>query len=126
MATLIAGAPSLANLGVPHTARTELQLGLDDAVRSSVARPTRLPGLVPPEPTDELGDQFTAVMQERATATADLRQAIDQLLGMTPLPIAGAPAATETISTAPIISISQASTAMAAAGNLFQQADARY
>lgn len=126
LASLIAGAPALANLGVPKTARTELQLGLDDAVRSSEDQVDQADQAVPPEPSKGIGDQFSQVMQERASGTADLRQAIDQLLGMTPLPIAGAPAATAPVTSAPIISIDQASAAMTEAGGLFQRADDRY
>jgi hypothetical protein len=73
-----------------------------------------------------VSQQFIHVMAERAAGASQLRTAIDRLLGMTPLPIAGAPTTTVAASSAPLISIAQATTAMGNAGLAFQQSDVDY
>ena len=55
---------------------------------------TRPRNLASPPPEDDLGATVTQVMGLRATATTALRSTVDRLLGMQPLPIAGAPSTT--------------------------------
>jgi hypothetical protein len=126
LATLMAQAPSLANQAVPDTARGELQQGLDQAADASSQQATQAAHLVPPYPSGTVSDQFTQALGDRATATSDLRTAIDQLLGLSPLPVAGAPTSIAPSSSAALISVPQASTAMSAAGALLQHADDVY
>ncbi len=126
LATLMSTAPLLPNQPPPQSARSQIQQGLDQAVESSAADARRADQLVPPYPTGSVSNQFTAVMTERATATFQLRASIDQLLGMSPLPVAGAPTTSTVPDTAPLISVGQATAAMSAAGALFERADAVY
>jgi len=131
LATLVNEAPNLANIPLPNavgqTARSEIQQGLDRAVTDSARQATEASQLVPPYPTGNVGAGLTGVMATRATAVARLRTAVDQMLGMSPLPIAGSPSSTTTTtSAAPLQSPEMASQAMRAAGVLIQTADAAY
>lgn len=126
LASLMDSAPSLTNQALPRTARAVLEQGLDAAVDASAQESVQAARLVPPYPTGGVSDQFTHVMVERALGTSHLRTAIDRLLGMTPLPVAGAPTASPAIGSAPLISIGEATTAMGSAGLVFQQADVDY
>ncbi len=108
------------------TARDEIQQGLDEAVDSTSEQATQAVALVPPYPTGSVSTQFNEVMAERSRATANLRTSIDRLLGMAPLPVAGAPPQPASQPSGPLTSIPAASAAMAAAGVLFQQADRDY
>ena len=133
LATLVDRAPTLANgsFGPASTglrsARAELQQGLDRAVADAEQQSTQAAHLVPPYPTGTVSAGFARVMAARSTAVAELRTAIDQLLGMEPLPVAGAPTTTATGSPAGALStVGEASTAMGAAGLLLQSADTSY
>lgn len=128
LAALMDRAPHIPNQQSPYLAmaRTEIEQGLDQAVSSTSAQAALAAQEVGPFPTGDIGARLAQVMIERAKAASDLRATIDQLLGMTPLPIAGAPTPSIPLSSAPLISIDQAASAMAAAGNLFQQADDEY
>ena len=131
LATLVDRAPDLTNASIPqtaipHTARAQLQQGLDQAARETAAQADQAGHLAPPQPSGDLAGQFSRVLADRATAVSGLRNSIDQLLGMTPLPIAGAPSTPTASGAAPLISIGQATTAMSAEGALLQQADDHY
>jgi hypothetical protein len=136
LAGLMESAPQLTNrtVQVPNKAippylnmaRTELQQGLDQAVSSATGEANQATNLVPPPPSDRVGDQFTQVMSNRAMAVTDIRTAIDRMLGMTPLLIAGAPSSSALSSAAPLTSPDQAGSALTAAGVLLQQADNAY
>jgi hypothetical protein len=126
LATLMNKASQLTDGTFPHTARAELQQGLDDAVASTSEQASQAVGLVPPYPSGTVSAQFTRVMTERATATLHLRSSVDQLLGMTPLPVAGSPTTTAPPQPAPLASVDTVSSALGAVGSLFQQADGAY
>lgn len=126
LAAVMASAPSLTNQALPRTARALLEQGLDAAVAATAQESDQAAHLVPPYPTGQVSEQFTSVMAARATGTADLRSTVDQLLGMTPLPIAGAPATSIPPAPATLISIGQATTSMGNAGLIFQQSDVDY
>jgi len=126
LATLMDKAAQLPNKPIPLTARNEIQVGLDQAVSATSQQASEAAGLVPPYPTGSVSSRFTQVMSDRSKATSDLRTSIDRLLGMEPLPAAGAPTTSTQTGTAPLISIPRASAAMAAAGLLFEHADASY
>jgi hypothetical protein len=126
LASLMDGAPQLANHALPHTARAVLQQGLDEAVTSTAAQSRRATALERPAPTADTGPRFAAVMADRAAAALALRSNIDQLLGMTPLPVAGAPQSSAPTTPALLITPGQAATGMTAAGVLFRQADDEY
>jgi hypothetical protein len=137
LASLLSRAPQLDNQTIQlpdrtirdpnlNLARTELQQGLDQAVNSTSEEARQAAQLVPPPPVGDLSDRFTQVMSERATGASDIRTAIDQMLGMTPLPIAGAPSSPAPPSPTPLTSASQASPALTSSGLLFQRADDSY
>jgi hypothetical protein len=131
LATLVDEAPNLANIPLPNTvgvtARSEIQQGLDRAVADSARQATEASQLVPPYPADDVSARLTGVLVARATAVARLRTAVDQMLGMSPLPVAGSPSSTTTTtSAAPLQSPEMASQAMGAVGLLFERADAAY
>ena len=126
LATLMGKAPELPNTPVPMTARNRIQVGLDQAVAAASQQASEAAGLVPPYPTGTVSSRFSEVMSDRLRATSDLRTTVDRLLGMEPLPIAGAPTTSPQGGSAPMISIPRASAAMGAAGLLFQHADASY
>lgn len=128
LASLMARAPGIPNQQAPYVtaARTEVQQGLDQAVLDSGQEADAAADLVPPDPLGNVSGQLVQVMDARATAVADLRTAVDQRLGMAPLPPAGAPAGSSTPATVPLVSIDQAARSMSAAGALLQHADAEY
>lgn len=131
LGTLISGASSLASgfvgsTSINQSARSILQLGLDQAVSASAREAAQAIGLAPPEPTGGVADRLDAVMAERATATVEVRTAIDQLLGMSPIPVAGAPQSTTPPAPSLLISPDQASAAFGSAGRLFERSDATY
>ena len=131
LATLVHDAPTLPNTyfgitAIHKSARALLQQGLDQAAVDSSREATQAVQLTPPQPTGGVGDRLTKVMADRAVATEEVRTAIDQLLGMTPIPVAGAPVASLPAGAAPLISTDQASAALGAAGRRFEQADADY
>ncbi len=126
LATLMAKAPTETNGGLPFTARAQLEQGLDEAVSATSAQSAQAQAIATPTPSGTMAVQFSAVMGERASATEHLRSTIDQLLGMTPLPVAGAPVSTVAPPNGPLLSPTTASVAMGAAGATFEQADARY
>ena len=131
LAALVGGASTLPNTyfgktAVHKSARAILQQGLDQAVTGTGQEATQAAHLVPPQPTGGVSDRLTTVMADRATATEQVRTAFDQLLGMTPIPVAGAPHPSRPAGASPLISPDQASAALGAAGRLFEQADAGY
>ncbi len=126
LAALMDSAPGLTNQALPRTARAVLQQGLDDAVAATTQEATRAASLVPPYPSDHVSNQLTQVMAARASGVSDLRTSIDRLLGMTPLPIAGAPTSATAGSSVPLTSPTQAATSMGNAGLAFQQSDVDY
>jgi len=130
LARLLDTAPFLTNAPNPplqqNTARTVLQQGLDQAVRSSSDEAEQAAHLVPPAPTGTVSSQFTRVMSDRATAVSAIRAGIDQRLGMAPLPIGGAPTASTTPAPAPLVSADQAAAVLTAAGLGLERADADY
>ncbi len=126
LAALMESAPGLTNQALPRTARAVLQQGLDAAVSAAAQESDQAGRLVPPYPSGQVSDQFSNVMAERAAGASHLRTTIDRLLGMTPLPIAGAPTTPVVPSSAPLISVGQATTAMGSAGLVFQRSDVDY
>ncbi len=128
LAAVINTAPNIPNQPLPNTARGEIQQGLDVAMSATAQEAGQARAITPPSPTDDVASQFTAILEERAAAVASVVATIDQLLGMSPLPIAGSPATTTTSSAqpSPVISVSQASQQLTAAGTRIEQADRAY
>jgi hypothetical protein len=128
LAAVINTAPNIPNQPFPNTARGEIQQGLDVAVSTTSQEARQARALTPPSTSDDIASEFTAILEDRAAAVASVVATIDQLLGMVPLAIAGAPTTTTTTSAHPsaVISVSQASQQLAAAGTRIQQADRAY
>jgi len=128
LAAVIYTAPTIPNQPLPNTARGEIQQGLDVALSATAQEARQAKALTPPATTDDVASQFTAILEDRAAAAASVVATIDQLLGMAPLPIAGAPTTTTTSTTHPaaVISVSQASAQLAAAGARIEQSDRAY
>lgn len=128
LASVVGSAAQLANGPVPETARAQIQQGLDAAVQATSQQAAQAASLAPPVPTGTISQRFTEVMEERASATSALRSLIDRQLGMTPLPVAGAPSTPSTTesSPGPPISLSAASGAMGQVGQRYVAADATF
>jgi hypothetical protein len=131
LAALIDGAPQLTNQTVPYnipyrTARSVLQQGLDDAVSSASDEAGRAARLEPPAPAANAGARLAAVLSDRAAASAALRSNIDQMLGMSPLTVAGGPQPSRSSAPSPLIPPDQAVTGATAVGVLYQHADDEY
>lgn len=127
LAAVISAAPTIPNQPLPQTARGEVQQGLDAAVASTSEEARQAKALTPPSPSDDVANQFTVIIDERAAAVATVVSTIDQLLGMAPLPIAGAPTTTTTSAhPAALISESQAAQQLTAAGARIEHADRAY
>jgi hypothetical protein len=128
LAAVISAAPTIPNQPLPNTARGEVQQGLDAAMATTADEAHQARQLTPPSPTDDVASQFTAIIEARAAAVASVVATIDQLLGMSPLPVAGGPTTTTTTSAHPsgAAFVPQASQQLAAAGTRIQQADRAY
>jgi hypothetical protein len=105
--------------------RQTLQAGLDDVTAQAGDQAARAAALAS---EGDVAGRFATVFADRARSADEVRAAIDGLLGMRPLPVAGAPQAavvTGTATTA-LLSSTQATDRIAAAGRLLGRADASY
>jgi hypothetical protein len=141
LAILIEQAPTIPNVpwsagavGQPspgsNSARARIQQGLDAAVASADQESTQAAQANPPGPPGPAAG-LAGVMALRASTVTALRTTIDELLGMTPLPVAGAPAAATSGSTTPadgnpLITVGQATQQAAGEGAAFERADRAY
>lgn len=123
LSALMAAAPSLTNGQFPNTARGELEQGLDAAVLATTNQATQAATISSPPPVGGMSGRFTQVMQLRASTTEAVRATIDQLLGMSPLPVAGAPTTAAPAPAATFISTARASAELSAEGQQFVAAD---
>lgn len=111
---------------LPGQVRQKLQAGLDDAVNqtniesahAALDAGTASPGT----PAGE----FATVFEDRARAMSDVRAAVDGLLGMHPEQVAGAPATDAPAPQPALISTTDATNRIAAAGVLLSNADHLY
>lgn len=128
LAAVINAAPTIPNQRLPNTARGEIQQGLDAAVSTSSEEARQAKQLTPPTPSDDVAQQLTAIFADRAAAVVEVARTIDQLLGMAPLSIAGAPNTTTTSSSnsAALISVGQAAHQLAAGGTQIERTDRAY
>ena len=126
LSKLMADAPSLTNERFPDTARGVLQQGLDAAVLATADQATQAETMASPPPVGDSASRLTRAMQLRAATTAQLRTTIDHLLGMTPLPVAGAPGAPASTTAPTLISAGQAAAELTAEGQQFVAADAGF
>jgi hypothetical protein len=103
--------------------RQTLQVGLDDVTAQAGDQAVRAAALAS---GGSVEGQFVTVFADRARSADEVRSAIDGLLGMRPLAVAGAPSAVATVAATPALLSSQATDRIAAAGRLLGQADRSY
>jgi hypothetical protein len=113
---------------MPGLGRTPLRVDLDTLVRSTARTAAAAAALSPPAPSGGLARGFTAVLEDRAEAAADVRAAVDGLLGMTPLPTPDAPpgGSPGADSGRPTLTSGQAAIDIVAVGTLLIRADRAY
>jgi hypothetical protein len=126
LSDLMASAPTLANRALPFMARAILEQGLDAAVLDTATQASQATTIASPPAVGDLSSRFTAVMRLRASTTAQLRSTVDRLLGMEPLPVAGAPTTGAPSAPGTLISVEQAAGELSAEGLAFEQADADF
>jgi hypothetical protein len=113
---------------LPTQTRQGLQATLDGAVQETGLESARAQVAAGSTPLGTVATQFAAVFADRAEAMSQLRAAVYGYLGMQPIPPANAPAG-DTLPAAgatPILSATQATNRIAAAGALLTRSDALY
>ena len=95
-------------------------------VQQTSQQESRATLLAQPAPSGQVAGQFDTIFPDRARAMTELRGAIDGLLGMHPLPPAGASTGAATVATPTLLSSSQASNRITAAGVLLARSDRNY
>ena len=109
---------------MPDQDRRTLQVELDDVTAQAGAQAARAAILAS---NGSIEGRFATVLADRARSADEVRSAIDGLLGLRPLPVAGAPAGPGTgVATPTLLSSTEATDRIAAAGRLLAQADRSY
>jgi hypothetical protein len=114
---------------MPDQSRQTLQVELDDITAQAGDQAARAAFLAS---DGDVEGRFAAVFADRARSADEVRSAIDGLLGLRPLPVAGTPVAPATVAPAPgvasptLLSSTQVTDRIAAAGRLLARADRSY
>jgi hypothetical protein len=111
---------------ITRLSRPLLQVQLDALVQQSRQSADDAVVMSTPEPAGGVGAALAAVLAERASALADLRQAVDGVLELAPLPVPGTASASDALVPGPAWSQGRASSAMARAGSTLAAADRSY
>jgi hypothetical protein len=108
--------------------RQGLQASLDNVVRQTADESSRAALATSGAPVGPVATEFAAAFADRAQSMTQLRAAVDGLLGLQPVPPAGAPPAASGSSSgrATLLSATQATNRIAAAGALLTRSDALY
>jgi hypothetical protein len=106
--------------------RPELQAGLDAAVLETSQQAGRAADLASSSPTGHFSAALAAVFADRAHALVEVRAAIDGLLGMTPLAVAGAPGSTTAATIPSMLSATAVTDRISGAGQLLIHSDQQY
>jgi hypothetical protein len=106
--------------------RHALQTDLDSLVQQTAAQAALAQRAAGSGPAGSLSDRFAAVFIDRAQAVHEVQAAVDGLLGMHPLAITGASSSATEVSTPTLLTSTQATDRMAAAGALLVRADESY
>jgi hypothetical protein len=108
--------------------RPGLQIALDGLVQQTADESAGAASAAGAAPDGSMGTEFAAVFADRARSMRDLRAAIDGYLGLQPLPVADT--ATTVASTdgpgSTLLSATETTDRVAAAGELLAQSDALY
>ncbi len=112
---------------LPTQDRQTLQVELDGLVQQTSQQDTRVATLATPAPSGQIAQEFDTIFADRAQAMSQVRGALDGLLGMHPVPVAGATAGSAmVVSTPTLLSSSQATARITAAGALLARSDRNY
>src|SRR5580658_584415 len=116
---------------MPRMSRAPLEQALDALVSDTALASRQADALTPPSPVGTVGAAFQSALADRAQAAADLRHAVNGLLGLAPLPSVGAAGASGVASSASgavpaALSAARATTAIAAILPLLDGADRAY
>ena len=113
---------------LPTQTRQGLQAALDGAVQQTADESSRADIAAGATPLGTVATQFSAVFAERAQSMVQLRAAVDGFLGMQPIPPADTPSDAPAGSggRVPLLSTTQATNRIAAAGALLARSDALY
>jgi hypothetical protein len=107
--------------------RRTLQAQLDSVAQQTADQSTRADRAAGTPPAGSVSAEFASVFADRARAVGQVRAAIDGLLGMHPLPVAGVPGNGGTgASTPTLLTSTEATDRIAAAGSLLAQSDQVY
>ncbi|MGD0746906.1 MAG: hypothetical protein ABSB68_03760 [Acidimicrobiales bacterium] len=111
--------------------RQALQSSLDTAVQETARQSARVDLAAGSASSDSVPGQLAAVFAERAQSMTDLRGAVDGFLGMQSVPPAGSPAtdagtSQSAASQSALLSATQATNRIAAAGALLSRSDSLY
>ena len=109
---------------MPDQSRQSLQAELDDVTAQAADQAARAAVL---SNNGGVEGRFATVFADRSRSADEVRSAIDGLLGLRPLPVAGAPAVpTADVATPTLLSSTQVTERIAAAGRLLAEADRSY
>lgn len=106
--------------------RPDLEAQLDSVVEQSGRQATQAALAASANSPGDIEGQFGAVFADRAAAVRQIRSAVDGLLGMSPLAVAGAPGGGGSVAAPTLLSAVEATGRIAAAGQLLTRADATY
>ncbi|HEX3333132.1 MAG TPA: hypothetical protein VHS57_02250 [Acidimicrobiales bacterium] len=114
--------------GIGTQTRQGLQIGLDAAVQQTADESARAVLAARSTPLGSVGADFTAVFADRAQSMSDLRAAVDGFLGMAPAPVPGTSGTHRSVpaDSAALLSATQATNRIAAAGGLLSRSDDLY
>jgi hypothetical protein len=135
LAALLKQAPTIPNTPWASVAgggaRVRIQQGLDSAVGSAVLEWHQAEQIAPPGPAGDVEARLAAVLATRATTVSAVRATVDDLLGMAPLPVAGAPSSGSGSSTVAAdgvgrISVAVATSQASAEGAAFERSARAY
>ena len=108
--------------------RVGLQIDLDNLVQQTAAESRGANAAASATPLGSVGADFAAVFADRAQAMSELRAAVDGYLGMHPLAVAGSATtgASASGADATLITATEATNRIAAAGALLSHSDSLY
>ena len=113
--------------GLQGQSRQGLEVALDGAVQQTASQEARARFVSSHNALGTLSGEFVAVFADRAESMSALRGALDGFLGLQPLPVAGAVVkADDSAGQKTLLSATQATTRIAAAGSLLAQSDQLY
>jgi hypothetical protein len=113
--------------GLSGQTRQGLQVALDSAVQQTAAQSAHAALAARSMPLGAVAGEFTAVFADRAQSVSELRAAVDGFLGMQPIPPAGSVTDVAASADSPtLLTATQATNRIAAAGALLTHADALY